>query len=243
MSDSIDFYFDFSSPYGYLAAERIDGIASKHGRTVTWRPMLLGAVFQKIGGSPLVDQPLKGPYSRHDMLRSARLHGIVFNVPDNFPVNSIAACRAYYWLAENDPGTAHDLALALYRGYFVDNRDLSRPETVVEAAQALGVDGDALVAALQDQAVKDRLRTEIGIGGHLTMPPLPHHRAYGSVPRRFDRIRPQQGCRVWGGRASRNGGCVGPAGPPHVRPCASTPSASQRRWRLGPLRVPGGGAP
>ena len=83
----------------------------------------------------------------------------------------------------------------------------------------------------------------IGIGGHLTMPPLPHHRAYGSVPRRFDRIRPQQGCRVWGGRAGRNGGCVGPAGPPHVRPCASTPSASQRRWRLGPLRVPGGGAP
>ena len=86
-------------------------------------------------------------------------------------------------------------------------------------------------------------RRLIGIGGHLTMPPLPHHRAYGSVPRRFDRIRPQQGCRVWGGRASRNGGCVGPAGPPHVRPCASTPSASQRRWRLGPLRVPGGGAP
>ena len=70
MSDSLDFYFDFSSPYGYLAAERIDGIAAKHGRTATWRPFLLGAVFQKIGGSPLVDQPMKGPYSRHDMLRS-----------------------------------------------------------------------------------------------------------------------------------------------------------------------------
>ncbi len=160
MSDSLDFYFDFSSPYGYLAAERIDGIAAKHGRSVTWRPMLLGAVFQKIGGSPLVDQPMKGPYSRLDMLRSARLHGIVFNVPDNFPVNSIAACRAYYWLAGSDPGTAHDLAQALYRGYFVENRDLSRPETVVGAAQALGVDGDALVAAVQDQAIKDRLRAE-----------------------------------------------------------------------------------
>ena len=69
--------------------------------------MLLGAVFQKIGGSPLVNQPLKGPYSRHDMLRSARLHGIAFNVPDNFPVNSIAACRAYYWLADERP---HDRA-------------------------------------------------------------------------------------------------------------------------------------
>ena len=160
MSDSLDFYFDFSSPYGYLASVRIDRIAAKHGRAVTWRPMLLGAVFQKIGGSPLVNQPMKGPYSQHDMLRSARLHGIVFNVPDNFPVNSIAACRAYYWLAGSDAVTARDFARALYRGYFVENRDLSQPETVVEAAQALGVDGDALVAAVQDQAIKDRLRAE-----------------------------------------------------------------------------------
>ena len=160
MTDAIDFYFDFSSPYGYLAAERIDAIAAKHRRRVAWRPFLLGAVFQAIGGSPLVDQPMKGPYSRLDTLRSARLYGIAFNVPDPFPVNSIAACRAYYWLADGDADTAHDLALALYRGYFVDNRDPGRPETVVEAAQALGVDGDALAAALQDQAVKDRLRTE-----------------------------------------------------------------------------------
>ena len=160
MSDSLDFYFDFSSPYGYLASERIDGIAAKHGHSVTWRPMLLGAVFQKIGGSPLVNQPMKGPYSQHDMLRSARLHGITFNVPDNFPVNSIAACRAYYWLAGSDATTARGFAQALYRGYFVENRDLSQPEMVVEAAQTLGVDGDALVAAVQDQAIKDRLRAE-----------------------------------------------------------------------------------
>ena len=160
MTDAIDFYFDFSSPYGYLGAERIDAIAAKHGRAVTWRPFLLGAVFKAIGGSPLVDQPMKGPYSRHDMARSARLHGIAYTVPDPFPVNSIAACRAYYWLADSDSAKAHDLALALYRGYFAHNRDLSRPETVVETAQGLGVDGDALVAALQDQAVKDRLRSE-----------------------------------------------------------------------------------
>ncbi len=156
----LDFYFDFSSPYGYIAAERIDAIAERHGRAAAWRPFLLGAVFQKIGGTPLVDQPMKGPYSRHDMLRSARLRGITFNVPDPFPVNSIAACRAFYWLADRDPVQAHALAQALYRGYFADNRDLSKPETVIETARGLGVDGDALAAALQDQAVKDRLRTE-----------------------------------------------------------------------------------
>ena len=156
----LDFYFDFSSPYGYLAAERIDAIAERHGRATAWRPFLLGAVFQKTGGTPLVDQPMKGPYSRHDMLRSARLHGIAFNVPDPFPVNSIAACRAFYWLADRDPAQAHALARALYRGYFADNRDLSKPDTVIETARGLGVDGDALAAALRDQAVKDRLRAE-----------------------------------------------------------------------------------
>ena len=109
------------------------------------------------------------------------------------------------------------------------------------AAGAL--DRAAADAQAAEHGIAEAHRQLIGIGGHLTMPPLPHHQAYGSVPRRFDRIRPQRGCRVWGGRGSRNGGCVGPAGPPHVRPCASTPSASQRRWRLGPLRVPGGGAP
>ena len=160
MTDAIDFYFDFSSPYGYLAAERIDAIAAKHGRTATWRPFLLGAVFQAIGGSPLVDQPMKGPYSRHDMVRSARLHGIAYTVPDPFPVNSVAACRAFYWLADSDPAKAHDLARSLYRGYFAHNRDVSRPETVIEAAQACGVDPDALTAALQEPAVKGRLRTE-----------------------------------------------------------------------------------
>lgn len=157
---ALDFYFDFSSPYGYLAAERIDAIAEKHGHDVAWRPFLLGAVFQKIGGSPLVDQPMKGPYSRLDMLRSARLHGTTFNIPDPFPVNSVAACRAVYWLSDQDPARGHDLAKALYRGYFVDNRDVSKPEIVVAAAVALGVEQDALIAALQDQAVKDRLRTE-----------------------------------------------------------------------------------
>ncbi len=156
----LDFYFDFSSPYGYIAAERIDGIAERHGCAVTWRPFLLGAVFQKAGGGPLVDHPMKGPYSRHDMLRSARLHDVTFAVPDPFPVNSVAACRAFYWLADRDPEQARALAKSLYRGYFADNRNVSQPETVIAAAAGLGVDGDELAAALGDPAVKDRLRAE-----------------------------------------------------------------------------------
>ena len=72
MADPIAFYFDFSSPYGYLASTRIDALAEKHGRMVTWRPFLLGVAFKTTGQLPLVEQPLRGPCSLRDFARSAR---------------------------------------------------------------------------------------------------------------------------------------------------------------------------
>ena len=69
----------------------------------------------------------------------------------------------------------------------------------------------------------------IGIGGHLAAPPLPHHRAYGSVPRRFDRVKRWRGHRVGEGRGRRRSGCAGPVGPPGVRTCARSPSANRPR--------------
>jgi 2-hydroxychromene-2-carboxylate isomerase len=161
MSQAIEFYFDFSSPYGYLGSERIDAIAEKHDCQVIWRPFLLGAVFKKLGTSPLVGQPVKGPYSRHDLMRSARLYDIPFALPDPFPVNTLAACRAYYWLAAEDPALAKQLARALYRGYFIDNRNVGEADVVIEAAVALGLGRQAVAAGLQDPDVKARLRAEV----------------------------------------------------------------------------------
>src|SRR5205085_9406001 len=69
----------------------------------------------------------------------------------------------------------------------------------------------------------------IGIGGHLAVPPLPHHRAYGSVPRRFDQVKLGQTHRVGGDRGRRNRDCAGPVGPPGVLTCARTRSASRRQ--------------
>ena len=106
MTAPIDFYFDFSSPYGYLAAEQIDDLAAKHGREVAWRPILLGAVFPQTGSQPLLNIPLKGDYARRDIERSARLLGISFQIPPGFPFMSVAACRAFYWLHDQDPAKA-----------------------------------------------------------------------------------------------------------------------------------------
>ena len=70
MAAAIDFYFDFTSPYGYLASTAINALAAKYERSVNWHPVLLGAVFKTTGGLPLVAIPLKGPYSERDILRT-----------------------------------------------------------------------------------------------------------------------------------------------------------------------------
>ena len=157
----IDFYFDFSSPYGYLAAQRIDDIAARHGREAAWRPYLLGAVFKTTGSQPLLQIPMKGEYAERDMRRCARLFGIPFTWPPTFPFASVAACRAYYRLSDRDPAQAKDLAKALYRAAFAEGRDISSAEAVGEVAAELGIDRDTLLAALQAPEVKERLKQEV----------------------------------------------------------------------------------
>jgi len=161
MSAPIDFYFDFSSPYGYLASEQVDALAARHRRGVVWRPILLGVVFQQTGGQPLLNIPLKGGYARHDLARSARLVGLPFQLPPEFPFMSVAACRAFYWLDGQDPEKAVALAKVLYREAFGAGRRIDSGEAVVKAAESLGLDGGAMAEALNDAAVKQRLRDEV----------------------------------------------------------------------------------
>jgi len=161
MSEPIEFYFDFSSPYSYIASEVIDGLAGKYGRKVKWRPMLLGVVFQKTGQPLLVNVPLKGEYSLRDFARSARYHGVPFTFPAKFPLSTVSAARAYYWLHGQDCALARQFAHAVFRGLYVDDRDVSAPETVVEIAAALGVDRNSLQAALQTPEIKARLKDEV----------------------------------------------------------------------------------
>ena len=161
MPNPVDFYFDFSSPYGYFAAHKIDALAAKYARTVNWRPILLGAVFKLNGQQPLASIPLKGSYAKHDMLRSARWYGVPFRIPVKFPISTIAPCRAYYWMHDRDPPLARQLALALYQAYFAEDRDISNPEVTANVAAKLGIDKETLLQALNDPAVKERTKNEV----------------------------------------------------------------------------------
>jgi 2-hydroxychromene-2-carboxylate isomerase len=161
MPAPIDFYFDFSSPYGYLASRRIDALAAAHDREVNWRPILLGVVFKATGAAPLPQLPLKGPYSMRDFLRSARFHGIPYRQPTTFPIPTTAAARAFYWLQARDRAKAVEFARALYNAYFTEDVDISRPENVLSVAARLGVDAAELGTALNDPALKEKTKTEV----------------------------------------------------------------------------------
>jgi 2-hydroxychromene-2-carboxylate isomerase len=157
----IDFYFEFSSPYGYIASQLVDEFAQRIGRPMKWRPMLLGPVFKITGQPPLVEIPMKGAYSKHDFARSARLHKIAYNHPPKFPIGTVAGLRAFYWLEDRDEKRAQSFAKDVYRAYFVEGRDISAVPTVIEVAKACGADSTALAAALEDPALKERAKREV----------------------------------------------------------------------------------
>jgi 2-hydroxychromene-2-carboxylate isomerase/predicted enzyme related to lactoylglutathione lyase len=161
----LEFWFDFSSPYGYLAAQRIEALAARHGRTVDWRPMLLGVAFKTSGAIPLTEVPLKGPYSRRDFLRSARFHGVDdFRMPSRFPIPTQAAGRILLWAKSRDPRSAPAVARAMLRAYWVDDRDLSSPDVAAAAAGEAGVDVAAARAVVDDPVWKDALKLEVEAG-------------------------------------------------------------------------------
>ena len=155
---SIDFYFEFASPYGYFASVKIDGIAAKYGRTVTWRPIMLGAALKATGSQPNILVPIKGDYLKRDIVRCAKIMRLAFTMPDKMPMNSLAASRAFYWLDAIDPLKAKHLAEAVYHAHWGLGRDMSDIGDVARLAEPFGVDVDALIAGCQDQAIKDKLK-------------------------------------------------------------------------------------
>lgn len=160
MSKQIDFYFDFASPYGYFAAREIEALAARQNATVTWRPILLGAVFKATGSQPNLAAPLRGDYLRHDVARIARMLGLPLVIPSSAPVKSVAPARLFYWLDAGDPALAKDYALAAFDAHWLRGHDIGQLDEALAPALSLGLDAAAARAGMEDPAVKDRLRAE-----------------------------------------------------------------------------------
>jgi 2-hydroxychromene-2-carboxylate isomerase len=177
MPQPLELYFDFISPYGYFASLAIEGLAARHGRTVDWRPMLLGvSVLKVMGLKPLLDTPLKGDYIRRDVLRHARGHGIRLGRDLNAPMgNPLPAARAFCWVKRHHPGLESAMAHAVFHAIWAEGRDLSTPEAVAAIALPAGLDASAVAEATAGEEAARLLRDavaasiETGIFGSPTM--------------------------------------------------------------------------
>ncbi|MCU0951358.1 MAG: 2-hydroxychromene-2-carboxylate isomerase [Burkholderiaceae bacterium] len=161
MPAPIEFYFDFTSPYAYLLSEQIEAVATKYGRSVKYRPTLLGVVFKQTGGAPLIEIPMKGVYSRRDFARSARFAGVKYEQPDPFPMSSVNAARALLWLQGSGSAKSVSFVHTVFRAYFTQNRNISEMPVLLSIAEELGIDQAALAAAVQDAAIKDKLKAAV----------------------------------------------------------------------------------
>ncbi len=160
MRTPIDFYFDFSSPYSYIANEWIDALAARHGRMVRRHAILLGVTFQAAELKSPVAYPIKREYSLRDFARSARHEGLPFTMPDPFPIPTQNAARVFWWLHErHGPDAAAQWTRSAFRAYFVRGVPLNDPAALKALAAESGLDGDAAERAWSDPVWKDRLRT------------------------------------------------------------------------------------
>lgn len=159
----MDFWFDFGSPYGYLMAERIDELATRHGRTVHWRPVLLFAVLRQLGVSPsALAHEVKRDYLLLDVVRSARHMGLPYRPPSRFPVMSPLPARLFYVLAERDAAVAVAFARAALRAAFCDDQPLDDADAVsMLAVRFDGRDAQTLRAAADGEVGRAMLARAI----------------------------------------------------------------------------------
>ncbi len=161
MAGSLEFYFDFISPYAYLGSQKIDDLAAKNGRSVKWRPLLTGVTVLNIMGlKGVAETPLKGPYAQHDIPRFARYLNIPFNRPEGI-LKPLAPARAFVWLDARDPDAAAAFARSFFRAQWGEAQNLSVPEAVAGFAATLGHDKNAVLKAIGDEAVKEALKQRV----------------------------------------------------------------------------------
>ena len=91
MSRKVEFYYDFSSPYTYIASTRIEKICEDSGIELEWKPFLLGGVFNEIGSKPAIEIDNKIKYLKEDFERVARYFEADFSFPNLFPLNSVSS--------------------------------------------------------------------------------------------------------------------------------------------------------
>src|SRR3977135_2674401 len=155
----IEFFFDCSSPWTYPAFHNIQPLAKEFGAVISWRPILVGGVFNTINPSVYAsrEKPVtaKVNYQKKDMADWARVAGLAIKMrPTVFPVNSVKAMRGCIWLGKD----VVPVAGAGFGIFWGENKDFARDALLTEVCKRVGIDPQKLFAGIGEQAIKDRLK-------------------------------------------------------------------------------------
>ena len=173
MSKTVDFYYDFISPFSYFALERLQKICQQQGATINYKPMLLGGVFKASGITPPATLPAKWEWYKIDFARTAELHGIPYQLNPHFVFSTVNAMRGAIWALQ--AGRIEDYNRAMFRAAWADAKDISSADVMAQVLTDAGFDATEVMEAMTRPEIKQGLikaseeAVERGVFGAPTM--------------------------------------------------------------------------
>jgi 2-hydroxychromene-2-carboxylate isomerase len=161
MARRIDFYFDCSSPWTYLAFHAVQPLAAELAAEIAWKPILVGGVFnavnQSVYDSRAKPNPLKQGYMLKDLAAWAKLYGLAIVFPPTvFPVNSVKCMRGAFVALDEDKLVPY--ATAAFEAYWGHDRDLSKEDVLADIAAKAGIERQRFFAGIETDGCKAKLR-------------------------------------------------------------------------------------
>lgn len=152
----LEFFFDFGSPTTYLAHTQMPVLAQRTGAEIVYRPMLLGGVFKATGNQSPALLPAKAKWMGHDLQAFAKRYGVPFRHNPNFPINTMMLMRGA--VAMQNENRLAPYADAIFHAMWAEPQNMNDPQIVGRVLAKAGFEPKAMLAAIEDQSVKDGLR-------------------------------------------------------------------------------------
>lgn len=158
MNNTVEFFFDVGSPASYLAWTQLPALCQRAGATLTYRPMLLGGVFQATGNVSPVTVPAKARYWAIDMDRFAQRYGVTLATNPHFPINTLLLMRAATGVQMRMPERSHEFLSAVFKAIWIDALNLNDASVTTTMLADAGFDPAHIVSLANDAEIKAALR-------------------------------------------------------------------------------------
>ena len=161
MKSKIEFFYDCSSPWTYLAFSEIENLVARQGLKLIWKPILVGGVFNSSNPSVYAsrENPVKAKqnYSTKDLQDWSKIRGLTINWPDVFPVNSVKAMRGAFYAINKE--MISEYSSRVFFSYWTEGNDISQDEVLIEIISSLGFDSQDFFSFIELDQTKELLKS------------------------------------------------------------------------------------